>query len=246
MEPRRKWLALALGAVSALLIALSVPALVVPAQDSAGIAPASLEAARPDGDAFGSASAPSAEIDETAEETGGDGTGPQERPPASDVAAAAAAPSSGAASESPGAADGADGAAESPGAGGPADEDGAAAPAPSPEDSGGSSGAEERPAQVTVWASVSSDAVGNPVSAASALTLPEGPTPYDALRALGVSVSAEGGAFGTYVSAIGGLAEKDHGASSGWMYAVNGRVAGVACDQYALADGDTVEWYYVV
>ena len=110
MEPRRKWLALALGAVSALLIALSVPALVVPAQDSAGIAPASLEAARPDGDAFGSASAPSAEIDETAEETGGDGTGPQERPPASDVAAAAAAPSSGAASESPGAADGADGA----------------------------------------------------------------------------------------------------------------------------------------
>ena len=58
MEPRRKWLALALGAVSALLIALSVPALVVPAQDSAGIAPASLEAARPDGDAFGSASAP--------------------------------------------------------------------------------------------------------------------------------------------------------------------------------------------
>ena len=235
MEPRRKWLALALGAVSALLIALSVPALVVPAQDSAGIAPASLEAARPDGDAFGSASAPSAEIDETAEETGGDGTGPQERPPAS-----------GAASESPGAADGADGAAESPGAGGPADEDGAAAPAPSPEGSGGSSGAEERPAQVTVWASVSSDAVGNPVSAASALTLPEGPTPYDALRALGVSVSAEGGAFGTYVSAIGGLAEKDHGASSGWMYAVNGRVAGVACDQYALADGDTVEWYYVV
>ena len=233
MEPRRKWLALALGAVSALLIALSVPALVVPAQDSAGIAPASLEAARPDGDAFGSASAPSAEIDETAEETGGDGTGPQERPPASDVAAAAAAPSSGAASESPG-------------AGGPADEDGAAAPAPSPEGSGGSSGAEERPAQVTVWASVSSDAVGNPVSAASALTLPEGPTPYDALRALGVSVSAEGGAFGTYVSAIGGLAEKDHGASSGWMYAVNGRVAGVACDQYALADGDTVEWYYVV
>lgn len=226
MEPRRKWLALALGAVSALLIALSVPALVVPAQDSAGIAPASLEAARPDGDAFGSASAPSAEIDETAEETGGDGTGPQERPPASDVAAAAAA--------------------ESPGAGGPADEDGAAAPAPSPEGSGGSSGAEERPAQVTVWASVSSDAVGNPVSAASALTLPEGPTPYDALRALGVSVSAEGGAFGTYVSAIGGLAEKDHGASSGWMYAVNGRVAGVACDQYALADGDTVEWYYVV
>uniref|UniRef100_UPI003A8FC722 DUF4430 domain-containing protein n=1 Tax=Adlercreutzia sp. TaxID=1872387 RepID=UPI003A8FC722 len=145
-----------------------------------------------------------------------------------------------------GAADGADGAAESPGAGGPADEDGAAAPAPSPEGSGGSSGAEERPAQVTVWASVSSDAVGNPVSAASALTLPEGPTPYDALRALGVSVSAEGGAFGTYVSAIGGLAEKDHGASSGWMYAVNGRVAGVACDQYALADGDTVEWYYVV
>ena len=107
-----------------------------------------------------------------------------------------------------------DGAAESPGAGGPADEDGAAAPAPSPEGSGGSSGAEERPAQVTVWASVSSDAVGNPVSAASALTLPEGPTPYDALRALGVSVSAEGGAFGTYVSAIGGLAEKDHGASS--------------------------------
>ena len=48
------------------------------------------------------------------------------------------------------------------------------------------------------------------------------------------------------MSAIGGLAEKDHGASSGWMYAVNGRVAGVACDQYALADGDTVEWYYVV
>ncbi len=38
------------------------------------------------------------------------------------------------------------------------------------------------------------------------------------LCALGLSVNAHGSSYGTYVAAIGGLAEKEHGGTSGWMY----------------------------
>ena len=98
---------------------------------------------------------------------------------------------------------------------------------------------------VTVSVSVSSSAVGNPVSASGSYSFNAGATPYDALCALGLSVNARSTSYGTYVAAIGGLAEKEHGGTSGWMYSVNGSTPMTACTNYVLSNGDVVVWYYV-
>lgn len=110
--------------------------------------------------------------------------------------------------------------------------------------SGGQSGSQES-SYVTVTVSVTSSAVGNPVSSGGTFTFNEGATVYDALCALGLSVNAHGSSYGTYVSAIGGLAEKQYGGTSGWMYSVNGTTPMTACSNYVLSNGDNVVWYYV-
>lgn len=110
--------------------------------------------------------------------------------------------------------------------------------------SGGQGGTQE-PSYVTVTVSVTSSAVGNPVSSGGTFTFNEGATVYDALCALGLSVNAHGSSYGTYVAAIGGLAEKEHGGTSGWMYSVNGVAPNTACSNYVLSNGDSVVWYYV-
>lgn len=110
--------------------------------------------------------------------------------------------------------------------------------------SGGQSGSQESN-YVTVTVSVTSSAVGNPVSSGGSFTFNKGATAYDALCALGLSVDARGSSFGTYVAAIGGLAEKEHGGTSGWMYSVNGVAPNTACSNYVLSNGDSVVWYYV-
>lgn len=110
--------------------------------------------------------------------------------------------------------------------------------------SGGQSGSQES-SYVTVTVSVTSSAVGNPVSSGGTFTFNEGATVYDALCALGLSVNAHGSSYGTYVSAIGGLAEKQYGGTSGWMYSVNGATPMTACSNYVLSNGDNVAWYYV-
>lgn len=110
--------------------------------------------------------------------------------------------------------------------------------------SGGQSGSQESN-YVTVTVSVTSSSVGNPVSSGGTFTFNEGATVYDALCALGLSVNAHGSSYGTYVSAIGGLAEKQHGGTSGWMYSVNGTTPMTACSNYVLSNGDNVVWYYV-
>lgn len=110
--------------------------------------------------------------------------------------------------------------------------------------SGGQGGSQESN-YVTVTVSVTSSAVGNPVSSGGTFTFNEGATVYDALCALGLSVNAHGSSYGTYVSAIGGLAEKQYGGTSGWMYSVNGTTPMTACSNYVLSNDDNVVWYYV-
>ncbi len=110
--------------------------------------------------------------------------------------------------------------------------------------SGSQSGSQESN-YVTLTVSVTSSAVGNPVSSGGTFTFNEGATVYDALCALGLSVNAHGSSYGTYVSAIGGLAEKQYGGTSGWMYSVNGTTPMTACSNYVLSNGDNVVWYYV-
>ena len=109
---------------------------------------------------------------------------------------------------------------------------------------GGQGGSQES-SYVTVTVSVTSSAVGNPVSAGGTYTFNEGASVYDALCALGLSVNARGSSYGTYVAAIGGLAEKQYGGTSGWMYSVNGSTPMTACSNYVLSNGDNVVWYYV-
>lgn len=111
--------------------------------------------------------------------------------------------------------------------------------------SAGNQGGSQESGYVTVTVSVTSSAVGNPVSSSGTFTFNEGATVYDALCALGLSVNAHGSPFGTYVAAIGGLAEKEHGGTSGWMYSVNGATPDKACSNYVLSNGDSVVWYYV-
>ena len=111
--------------------------------------------------------------------------------------------------------------------------------------SAGNQGGSQESGYVTVTVSVTSSAVGNPVSSGGTFTFNEGATPYDALCALGLSINARPSSYGTYVAAIGGLAEKEHGGTSGWMYSVNGKTPNTACSNYILKNGDTVVWYYV-
>ena len=87
--------------------------------------------------------------------------------------------------------------------------------------------------------------MGNPVSSSGTFTFNKGATAYDALCALGLSVNARGTSYGTYVAAIGGLAEMEHGDKSGWMYSVNGTTYMTACSNYVLSNGENVVWYYV-
>ena len=47
-----------------------------------------------------------------------------------------------------------------------------------------------------------------------------------------------------YVRSIGGLAERDCGAQSGWLYKVNGELPQVSCKYYTLKAGDRVEFAY--
>ena len=118
-----------------------------------------------------------------------------------------------------------------------------ASPAPSPEPV-------EQPSQppsncIAVSVSVSSSAVGGSVSGGGTFTFNQGATAYDALCACGLSVNARGSQYGLYVSAIGGLAEKEHGGKSGWVYSVNGVSPMTSCANYVLSDGDAVSWFYV-
>lgn len=112
--------------------------------------------------------------------------------------------------------------------------------------SAGNQDGSQQSGYVTVTVSVTSSAVGNPVSSGGTFTFNEGATVYDALCALGLSVNAHGSSYGTYVAAIGGLAEKQYGGTSGWMYSVNGTTPMTACSNYVLSNGDNVVWYYVI
>lgn len=59
-----------------------------------------------------------------------------------------------------------------------------------------------------------------------------------------ISCVSQNSSYGAYVSAIGGLAEKDCGKYSGWKYKVNGVVGTKTCSNYVLKENDEILWYY--
>ena len=107
------------------------------------------------------------------------------------------------------------------------------------------SAAPAQPATVTVSVSVDSSAADGRVSGGANPTFEQGATVYDALMACSLSVNASSTPLGIYVSAIGGLAEKEYPGESGWKFSVNGEVIMRACDSVVLQDGDVVRWFYV-
>ena len=82
----------------------------------------------------------------------------------------------------------------------------------------------------------------------TAFDIEAGETVYDLLveaaRVYKIQMESEGAGGMVYVSGIGYLYEFDHGDLSGWMYRVNGETPSVGCAEYALSDGDHVEWLY--
>lgn len=110
--------------------------------------------------------------------------------------------------------------------------------------SNNSSGPSSDQSNITVSVTVDASKVGAGSSSAT-VALAAGATVYDALKATGVSMNVSSTQYGIYVSSIGGLAEKEHGSTSGWMYSVNGTTPMTACSNYKLSNGDKVVWYYV-
>ena len=109
---------------------------------------------------------------------------------------------------------------------------------------GSASGASsQQGATVTVSITVDGSSAGAG-SYSATLTLPAGATVYDALASCGVSFNAKATGYGMYVSSIAGLAEKEHGGMSGWMYSVNGSTANIACSSYVLSGGESIYWWY--
>lgn len=73
-----------------------------------------------------------------------------------------------------------------------------------------------------------------------ALELSPGSTVMDALRATGIAFTGSS----SYVSSIDGLYAGMYGASSGWMYSVDGVTPMRAASAYGITDGDAIRWHY--
>lgn len=99
-------------------------------------------------------------------------------------------------------------------------------------------------AQIAVTVEIDATA-GEGEKTSQDVALDEGATAYDALVAAADDVNASDSEYGMYVQGVNGLAAGDFGEMSGWLYAVNGEDAEVACSELQLADGDTVTWTYV-
>ncbi len=96
---------------------------------------------------------------------------------------------------------------------------------------------------ITIKVIVTGSGYGD-VNGGGMFTLPKDASAYDALKACNMNVNASNTQYGIYVSAINGLAEKEHGSMSGWLYSVNGVTPNVACSTYKLKGGDEVKWFY--
>jgi len=76
----------------------------------------------------------------------------------------------------------------------------------------------------------------------------DGDTVYDLLveaaRKFGIQVENDGTTDLAYISGINYLYEYQFGDLSGWVFHVNGTAVSVGCGEFALSDGDVIEWLY--
>ena len=78
----------------------------------------------------------------------------------------------------------------------------------------------------------------------TSLSLPQGSSAYDALRATDLVVDASESSLGVYVSSIQSLGERDCGGSSGWLFTVNGEFVQQSASKAILQNGDIIIWHY--
>lgn len=71
-----------------------------------------------------------------------------------------------------------------------------------------------------------------------------GDVTLNTLMSKGIPVETTGSGYSLYISSIAGLAEKEHGKNSGWIYFVNGNSPEVGCGSYKLNQGDKIIWRY--
>ena len=78
-------------------------------------------------------------------------------------------------------------------------------------------------------------------------TAKQGDTAFDVLEAAakenGITLTYQSK---SYIQSINELAEKDCGGGSGWTYMVNDAKPAKSSAKFELADGDIIEWYYVL
>ena len=80
-------------------------------------------------------------------------------------------------------------------------------------------------------------------------TAKAGFTAYDALKKAckdnGIKLTVKSTMYGTYVSGINNIDEKDCGSKSGWMYSINGNRPNVSVSSRKINDGDEITFEYV-
>lgn len=67
---------------------------------------------------------------------------------------------------------------------------------------------------------------------------------FELLRVYDIAVVSEQGPVGTFVTSIQGLENGACGASSGWLFRINGEFPSEGVDSVELHDGDVVEWVF--
>ncbi len=77
----------------------------------------------------------------------------------------------------------------------------------------------------------------------------DGITAFDTLlecaKEKNIPVAYSGNKSSAYITSIGGLAEKQHGSMSGWIYTLNGESVMTPCGKCVLSPGDSVEFKYI-
>ena len=108
----------------------------------------------------------------------------------------------------------------------------------------------EEPKKQTVTVSIrGSKSVGTILEATEA-AWNEGDTAFSVLknitRAQGIPMEFSGSGASVYVEGIANLYEFDEGATSGWVYRVNGTLVSKSAGACVLHPGDRIEWIYTL
>lgn len=103
--------------------------------------------------------------------------------------------------------------------------------------------------QQRIHVNVSVIGMNNHVIASGSMQLETNKSAYEGLSIFAsqnnLSITTSGFGPYVYVTGINDLVEHGHGASSGWMYSINGVSINTGAGKYQLQDGDQMVWYYV-